>query len=84
MTRPTKQFKTICKPNGCLKTVKTFSYVVTLTRIGGDEVQAVRMDGYESKYDRAFREDLESNWPPTQWKCKNVLKLYDSDFMEEL
>lgn len=74
-TRSTVQFCHIGQ-----KTIKTFSYVVTLCRKGSDEVKAVRLDGYKSKYDRDFKEDLEGNFPESQWTVKSILKLHDSDF----
>ena len=53
-TKPTTQF---IVRNG--KTVKAFSYVVTLCHKGTDEVKAIRLDGFTSKYDRNFSEALE-------------------------
>lgn len=79
-TRPTETLETVSKPNGCMKTIKKFSYVVTLCRKGSDEVKAVRMDGYTSKYDPDFRADLAGNWPESKWFVKSILKLYDTDF----
>lgn len=62
------------------KTIKTYSYVVTLCRKGTDEVKAVRLDGFTSKYDQDFREALAADYPETEWTTKSVLKLYESDF----
>lgn len=65
------------------KTIKLYSYVVTLCEIGGSAVHVIRMDGYKSKYDAQFRADLEANCPSDQWRIKNILKLYDEDFEEK-
>lgn len=81
-TRPTEIFQTITKPNGGLKTVKLYSYVITLCRKGTDEVKAVRVDGYSSKYDAMFKSDIEGNYPKSKWTLKSILRLYDSDFEE--
>lgn len=79
MRRPCETIETIQKENGGFKSVKHFSYVATLTEINGDQVKAVRYDGYTSKYDGLINE-IESDWPG--WKIKNILKLYDDDFKE--
>ena len=60
------------------KTTKTFSYVVLLCEKGGSEVKAVRLDGYTSKYDLNFQDDLKGNYP--DWNIKGIWKLYDEDF----
>lgn len=58
---------------------KTFSYVVTLCQIGGDDVKAVRLDGHTSKFD--LDDEVAKNYPG--WKIKSILKLYKSDFEED-
>ena len=78
MRRPCEVNKTITKDNGCMKTIKTFSYVALLTQVNGDEVKAVRYDGYKSKYDLL---DIVKNDHPG-WNLKGVWKLYDDDFRE--
>ena len=59
---------------------KLNSYVVTLCSKGGNAVHAVRMDGYTSKYDPKFKDDLAGNF--SEWNVKSILKLYDEDFKE--
>ena len=79
MIRATQGATLIMNENGNYKTVPTYSYVVTICEIDGDEVKAVRYDGYERKNDvsRKARED----WPG--WRVKTVNRLYDADFLEE-
>lgn len=60
------------------KTVKKYSYVATLTEIGGYNVVAVRFDGYERKTD--VYQEIRAQFP--EWRIKNVLRLYDEDFKE--
>ena len=67
-------FRTTTQPSGCLKTVKTFSYVVLLCEKGGSEVKAVRLDGYTSKY------DIKASEMFPDWNIKGIWKLYDEDF----
>lgn len=59
--------------------IKKYSYVATLCRIGGDDVMAVRMEYYQNKAD--VRKDLDKQYPG--WKVKDILKLYEDDFVEE-
>ena len=79
-TRPTETFMTFSTPSGNFKTVKRFSYVVTLCHKGSDEVTAARFDGFGSKYDQDFRNAVSEAYPEDEWFVKNILKLYDSDF----
>lgn len=68
------------KPNGLYgRMIKKASYVVTLCRIGGDDVMAVRMEYYQNKAD--VRKDLDKQYPG--WRVKDILKLYEDDFAEE-
>ena len=58
------------------RTVKLYSYVVVLCKKGGDDVHAVRFDGYERKTD--LFPVIEEKYP--MWKVKAIHKLYDEDF----
>ncbi len=80
MRRPCETIETIQKANGTYRSVKHYSYVALLTEIEGDQVQAVRYDGYTSKEDGLFS-DIEHDYPG--WKIKGIWKLYDQDFREE-
>ncbi len=63
------------------KKVTTYSYVVTLCQKGTGDVSAVRMDGYTSKYEKKFSEDLQGLAPSNRYTVKNILRLYDEDFV---
>lgn len=78
MRRPCEVLETIQKENGGHKTVKKYSYVALLTEIEGQQVQAVRLDYYPSKYE--LLEKLETEYP--HWKVKGIWKLYDEDFRQ--
>lgn len=80
MRRPCEVYELIQKENGTFRNVKHFSYVALLTEIEGDQVQAVRYDGYTSKYD-GLTEEVKADYPG--WKVKGIYKLYDTDFKEE-
>lgn len=79
MRRPCEVMTTITKDNGCIKNVKTFSYVALLTEINGDEVKAVRYDGYTSKYD--LKDIVAKVYP--EWNLKGIWKLYDAEFRKK-
>jgi len=79
MRRPCETVEVVQKENGNFRSVKHYSYVALLTEIEGDQVQAVRYDGYTSKEDGLIPE-IESDYPG--WKIKGIWKLYDSDFKE--
>jgi len=80
MRRPCETVEVVQKENGNFRSVKHYSYVALLTEIEGDQVQAVRYDGYTSKGDGLIPE-IEQGYPG--WKIKGIWKLYDSDFKEE-
>lgn len=79
MRRPCETVEVVQKENGNFRSVKHYSYVALLTEIEGDQVQAVRYDGYTSKEDGLIPE-IEHDYPG--WKIKGIWKLYDSDFKE--
>lgn len=76
MKRPCEIDEIIFKDNGCAKRIKTYSYVAVLTQIDGDEVKAVRYDGYTSKFN--LQDAVKNDYP--DWNLKGVWKLYDDDF----
>ena len=80
MRRPCETIETIQKENGNFKSVKHYSYVALLTEIEGDQVQAVRYDGYASKYDGLY-DEIKADYPG--WNIKGIWKLYDDDFREK-
>jgi hypothetical protein len=80
MRRPCETVEMIQKENGNFKSVKHYSYVALLTEIEGDQVQAVRYDGYTSK-EAGLIPEIEQDYPG--WKIKGIWKLYDTDFRAE-
>lgn len=78
MVRPVETYVTMQKENGGFRTVHLYSYVVLLTEIGGDKVQAVRYDDYERKTD--LYHIAQHDYPG--WKIKGTWKLYEEDFAE--
>lgn len=80
MRRPCETIVMIQRADGRWRNTKHFSYVALLTEIEGDQVQAVRYDGYTSKYD-GLTEEVKADYPG--WKVKGIYKLYDTDFKEE-
>ena len=80
MRRPCETIEMVQKENGTFRSVKHYSYVALLTEIEGDRVQAVRYDGYTSKYD-GLTEEIKADYPG--WNLKGIWKLYDTDFREE-
>lgn len=80
MTKPTESFFREVKPNGLFgRTIRKYSYVVTLCEIDGDDVAAVRMEYFQNKEEvsRAVKEKFKG------WKIKTINKLYDEDFQED-
>ena len=80
MRRPCETVKLVQKADGRWRNTKHYSYVALLTEIEGDQVLAVRYDGYTSKEDGLVA-DIEFDYPG--WKIKGIWKLYDTDFREE-
>ena len=76
MQRPTMSIDYVHSSTGRMVKARFYSYVATLCRKDGDEVMAVRLDGYSNK-EEIYRE-LEDEYP--EWNLKGVLKLYDDDF----
>lgn len=79
MKTPTEGFRQAFKENGCKgPLIRTHSYVAVICEIDGDQVHAVRYDGYERKTDvyKAVTDDYPG------WKMKLVNRLYDEDFTE--
>ena len=80
MTKPTESLEREVKPNGLFgRTIRKYSYVVTLCEIDDDDVAAIRMDSYPHKEEvsRAVKEKFKG------WKIKTINKLYDEDFQED-
>ena len=80
MRRPCETVELVQKADGRWRNTKHYSYVALLTEIEGDQVLAVRYDGYTSKKDGLVA-DIEFDYPG--WKIKGIWKLYDTDFREE-
>lgn len=78
MRRPCEETALVLTETGRYKTVKLYSYVVTLTKIDSDEVMAERYDSFANKSD--VWNEVVNDYP--DWKIKNILKLYDDDFRE--
>lgn len=76
--RPTEQTVISFSARGKAKSATTYSFVVTLCEIGGDEVKAVRYDGCKTWTDAfaAAADDMPG------WKIKSVERLFDDDFEE--
>ena len=80
MTKPTVIIDHEIKADGMFgRTIKKFSYVVTLCEIGDDDVAAIRMDYFRNKTD--VYKEVKKRFPG--WKIKAVNKLYDEDFKGE-
>ena len=80
MTKPTVIIDHEIKADGTFgRTIKKFSYVVTLCEIGDDDVAAIRMDYFRNKTD--VYKEVEKRFPG--WIIKAVNKLYDEDFKGE-
>ena len=73
---PTEQRDVVPTPTGGARTVKLYSYVITLTEQDGSEVKAIRADGFQNKHD-VYVSCIEQ-WPG--WNIKGIQKLYESDF----
>lgn len=80
MRRPCETIEVVQKENGTFRSVKHYSYVALLTEVEGDQVQAVRYDGYTSKEDGLIPE-IQREYPG--WNIKGIWKLYDNDFREK-
>lgn len=79
MKKPTEQLRAEVKRNGNFgRTVKYYSYVVTLCEIDGERVQAVRIEYFMNKFEA--RKYIDANFPG--WKVKTINRLYDEDFNE--
>ena len=77
MKKPTEAFYREVKDNGCMgKTIRKFSYVATLCKKGGSEVQAIRMEYFQNKLD--VHKAIGEQYP--DWKIKCINKLYEEDF----
>lgn len=62
---------------GCkYKSVRRYSYVVTLCEKDGHQVQAVRIEFYLNKID--VHKAVEKQYP--DWNIKTINRLYDEDF----
>ena len=89
MKKPTESWMREVKANGCMgRTIKRYSYVVTMCKKGEAEVMAVRMDYFQNKLE-AVRMDyfqnkldahkaIEEQYPG--WRVKTISKLYEEDF----
>lgn len=77
MKKPTESWMREVKANGCMgRTIKRYSYVVTMCKKGEAEVMAVRMDYFQNKLD--VHKAIEEQYPG--WKIKTISKLYEEDF----
>lgn len=77
MKKPTESWMREVKVNGCMgKTIKRYSYVVTMCKKGEAEVMAVRMDYFQNKLDA--HKVIEEQYPG--WKVKTISKLHEEDF----
>lgn len=77
MKKPTESWMREVKANGCMgRTIKKYSYVVTMCKKGEAEVMAVRMDYFQNKLD--VHKAIEEQYPG--WKIKTISKLYEEDF----
>lgn len=77
MKKPTESWMREVKANGCMgRTIKRYSYVVTMCKKGEAEVMAVRMDYFQNKLDA--HKAIEEQYPG--WKVKTISKLYEEDF----
>ena len=79
MRKPTEYTDFVMSDSGRMKKATFYSYVATLCRKDGDEVMAVRFDGYANRVDLypVIRSEYQD------WNLKGVLKLYDDDFRRE-
>lgn len=76
MQRPTMYKDFVQSSTGRLVKASFYSYVATLCKKDGDEVMAIRLDGFSNKVD--VYHEIAENYP--EWNLKGVLKLYDDDF----
>ena len=68
----------VIEKDGFHRRVRTWSYVVVLTEIGGSRVKAIRLDE-QTSMDEARRTALADN---SGWKWKGTFPLTDRDFEE--
>lgn len=68
----------VIEKDGFHRRVRTWSYVVVLTEIGGSRVKAIRLDE-QTSMDEARRTALADN---SGWKWKGAFPLTDRDFEE--
>lgn len=78
MKRPTTGSKTITLPNGCHRTIRTFSYGILMTEIGGYQVRAIRLDNQPGRT-AALKKALDDN---PGYRFKAMTELNDRDFDE--
>ena len=79
MKRSTEQWVTRLNDKGQNRIQRAFSYVVVLTRIEDDDVQAWRVDYCRNK-DEALEKLAKECEHPERYNVKGVWKLYDSVF----
>jgi len=70
-------YEVITKPNGLVKKVELHSYVVLFTEKEGEDVFAMRYNGFENQF--AVRAQALEKYGK-HWNIKEIRKLYDSDF----
>lgn len=73
---PTEQRDVVPTAKGGARTVKLYSYVITLTEQDGSEVKAIRADGFQNKED-VYTACIEQH---VGWNIKSIQKLYETDF----
>ena len=77
MKNPVESWTHELKPNGLQgKSIRKYSYVVTLCEKDGHNVQAVRIEFYLNKID--VHKAVEKQYP--DWNIKTINRLYDEDF----
>ena len=77
MKKPVESWTHECKENGLQgKSVRRYSYVVTLCEKDGHKVKAVRTEFFQNKID--VHKAIEKLYP--DWNIKNINRLYDEDF----
>lgn len=79
MVESTVTSKVVTDKNGFHRRVRTWSYVIVLTEIGGSRVKAVRLDE-QTSMDEARRTALADN---PGWRWKGLFTLGDRDFEGE-
>lgn len=79
MVEGTVTSKVVTDKNGFHRRVRTWSYVIVLTEIGGSKVKAIRLDEQTSMAE-ARKTALADN---PGWKWKGLFTLSDRDFEGE-